>query len=167
MRTKYIRAGCQALMVLALTTTAAQAEDRKTLERGRFLVQVGGCNDCHTPGYAESDGKTPQGEWLVGSPVGFSGPWGTTYPGNLRLLAQNLSESAWLTMARAPMRPPMPTPSLRAMSDRDLVAMYRFIRSLGARGDAAPAYVGPGASVATPYIDFVPKNLPPRRQAAK
>lgn len=167
MKAKHILAGAPMLVALALSATLAQAADRNTDARGRFLIQVGGCNDCHTPGYAENGGKTPQSDWLVGSPVGFSGPWGTTYPGNLRLLAQTLSEQDWILMARAPMRPPMPSPSMQAMSDRDLAAMYRFIRGLGGKGEMAPAYVAPGGIVATPYIEFVPKNLPPQARAAK
>ncbi len=59
------------------------------------------------------------------------------------------------------MRPPMPLPSLRAMSDADLKAIYRYVRSLGAKGQPVPAYVPPGGQVATPYFDFTPKNLPP------
>lgn len=44
-------------------------------ERGKYLVLIGGCNDCHTPGFIESDGKGPaESEWLTGSPVGFRGP---------------------------------------------------------------------------------------------
>jgi hypothetical protein len=34
--------------------------------------------------------------------------------------------------------------------------LYRYIRSLGPAGTAAPAPVGPGGKVSTPYIDIVP-----------
>jgi mono/diheme cytochrome c family protein len=128
-------------------------------------VATTGCNDCHTVGYPESGGKVPEAEWLTGSPVGFAGPWGTTYPANLRLTAQALSEEAWMVRARSALRPPMPWFSLRDMSDSDLRAMYRYIRSLGAKGTMAPAYVAPGGKVTTPYIEFVPKNLPARAAA--
>ena len=130
------------------------------IRHGRYLVQTSGCNDCHTPGYAQKDGQVPETEWLTGDTVGWQGPWGTTYPVNLRLLFQQMDEKDWLVRARQPMRPPMPAPSLRAMSDADLRAIYRYVRSLGARGLEAPAYVPPGGKVATPYLDFTPKNLP-------
>jgi hypothetical protein len=42
------------------------------------------------------------------------------------------------------MRPPMPWFNLRAMHDADLVAIHRYLRSLGPRGEPAPAYVPPG-----------------------
>lgn len=97
--------------------------------------------------------------------MGWHGPWGTTYPANLRLLVQQMDETAWVARARMPFRPPMPAPSMRAMSDTDLIAMYRYIKHLGAKGLPAPAYVMPGDTVATPYFELTPKNLP--MQAAK
>jgi mono/diheme cytochrome c family protein len=137
----------------------------QTLERGRYLTLTSGCNDCHTPGYPEADGNLSPEQWLTGSPVGFQGPWGTTYPANLRLLVQGLSEAQWLARVRQPMRPPMPWFNLRAMDDKDLIAIYRFIRALGPAGEPAPAAVGPDAVVSTPYIEFFPKNL--HRQASR
>ena len=130
------------------------------VERGRYLSIVGGCNDCHTAGYRESSGDIPEDLWLTGSTVGFQGPWGTTYPSNLRLVAASMSEAQWLTHVRAARRPPMPWFNLRAMSNADLSAIYAYLRSLGAAGTPTPDYVPPGEHVATPYIDFVPKNLP-------
>jgi hypothetical protein len=139
---------------------AAPGNDSRVIERGRYLAMVSGCNDCHTPGYPEAAGKIPAEKWLTGSTVGFQGPWGTSYPVNLRLYVQNMSEAQWLARVRQPMRPPMPWFNLRDMSDRDLIAMYRFIRTLGPSGAPAPLALGPGEPVATPYIEFVPKNLP-------
>jgi mono/diheme cytochrome c family protein len=154
------------IAVFSAAAAAADKPDPRAIERGRYLVTLGGCNDCHTAGYPESGGKTPEAEWLTGSAVGFQGPWGTTYPANLRVRLQALSEGEWLQLARAPMRPPMPWFNLAAASDGDLRAMYRYIRSLGAKGAPVPAYAAPGQPVATPYIVFVPQNLP-RHAAAK
>lgn len=167
MKTQHLLLAGALLAALTTPATAAEEADQITLNRGRFLLLVGDCNGCHTPGYAESDGATPPSQWLTGSPVGFSGPWGTTYPANLRLLAHRLSEQEWLSLMRAPKRPPMPTTGLRAMSDDDLLAVYRYVRSLGTAGTPAPAYVPPGGKVATPYFDFVPRNLPPQAHAAR
>ena len=137
---------------------AAYAEPKhgKSLERGRYLLVVGGCNDCHTPGFAESGGKLEPKQWLTGSDVGFQGPWGVTYPGNLRTLVASLNEKEWLQHARNPMRPPMPSPSLMIMTDEDLKSIYRYIRHLGTAGTAAPDYVPPGQPVTTAVINFVP-----------
>jgi mono/diheme cytochrome c family protein len=152
-----------ALSALALTQPVAAAgppEDAGIIERGRYLVRIGGCNDCHTPGYLQSNGEVSEAQWLTGSVVGFQGPWGTTYPANLRHTALSLTEDQWLARAREPMRPPMPWFNLRAMTDEDLVAMYRYIVQLGPAGEPAPAAAAPGVEVATPYFDFTPKNLP-------
>ena len=139
-------------------TAPAQA-DAASIARGRYLVATSGCNDCHTAGYAEAGGKVPQSDWLLGQPVGFRGPWGVSYPANLRLTVQGMSEGEWLKFARVERLPPMPWFSLRDMSDDDLRSLYRFVRSLGARGQRMPAPLSPSANVGTPYIEFTPKNL--------
>jgi hypothetical protein len=108
----------------------------------------------------ESSGNVPVQQWLTGSAVGFQGPWGTTYPSNLRLALKEITEAQWLARARTPMRPPMPWFNLGAMSDRDLIALYRFVRSLGPAGEPTPQAVAPGVAVTTPYFEFTPKNLP-------
>ncbi len=155
-------------VLIQAPASAGSGKDARLLERGQYLARIGGCNDCHTPGFAESGGKTPTQQWLTGSPVGFQGPWGTTYPVNLRLYVRDMSESQWLTRMRKPMGPPMPWFNLRDMPDQDLVALYRFIRALGPAGEAAPLAAAPGVAVNTPYIEFVPKNLPlPTRHAQR
>lgn len=154
------------LGALALPAWAGRGGDAGVIERGRYIVHISGCNDCHTPGYMESGGATPTADWLTGTALGWQGPWGTTYPSNLRLLASQMTQAQWLANARREMRPPMPWFALRAMSDADLKAVYRFLRSQGPKGEAAPAYVPPGQAVATPYLDMTPKNLPAARHAA-
>jgi mono/diheme cytochrome c family protein len=134
--------------------------DKADIQHGRYLIRTSGCNDCHTPGYMQNDGKVAEAVWLTGDAMGWQGPWGTTYPANLRVLFQQMDEKTWLLRARQPMRPPMPSPSLRAMSDADLKAIYRYVRSLGEKGEPVPAYVPPGGVVSTPYFDLTPKNLP-------
>lgn len=152
------------LVVSAVAATLGHASvneirdnKNKLIERGKYIVSTSGCNDCHTPGYAEAGGAAPMTDWLTGSGVGFSGPWGVTYPANLRIKFQQLSEAEWMAQARSERRPPMPWFMLRDMTDNDLRAIYAFVHSLGASGAAAPNYVAPGGAVATPYIDFVPK----------
>src|SRR5262249_27224675 len=83
--------------------TAVEAAE--AIERGRYLVSITGCNDCHTPGYAQGGGQAPIGTWLTGRDVGFQGPWGTSYPANLRLTVQSLTQTQWLAFARAERRP--------------------------------------------------------------
>jgi mono/diheme cytochrome c family protein len=137
----------------------AAASANPLVARGQYLARVSGCHDCHTEGYGETNGVVPAERWLTGSSVGFKGPWGVSYPTNLRLSLQGMSESQWLVFARVPRRPPMPWFNLRDMSDDDLRALYHFIRALGPNGEHRPAPVAPGAPVNTPYIVFEPQNL--------
>jgi len=129
------------------------------VSRGRYLVQVGGCNDCHTESYGAQGGDVPEAEWLLGSHSGFVGPWGTSYATNLRLSADKLDESAWLTYtANLQARPLMPAYMLREMHEQDRQAIYRFIRSLGPAGEPAPQALPPGQRPSPPYLELV---LPP------
>ena len=123
------------------------------VERGRYLVRIGGCNDCHTPGYAVAGGDAPDQRWLVGDRLGMQGPWGTTYPSNLRLLLPSMTEQQWVAYARAMQpRPPMPWFNVRAMSDADLRAIYAFVQSIGPAGEPAPAALPPGAAASGPVV---------------
>lgn len=138
------------------------------VEAGRYLIKIGGCNDCHTPGYVEQlaiTGKAmPESEWLQGSDVGFAGPWGVSYPANLRLSIQNMTEEQFIDLSRAGQgRPPMPWPSLQAMSDKDLKAIYAYIKSLGPKGETTPAALSPGVAPDRPYVSFAPQMPAPTK----
>jgi len=125
------------------------------VERGRYLARIAGCNDCHTAGYAERAGDVPEKDWLTGDSLGWRGPWGTTYPIDLRLYMNGMTEQQWLATARAARsRPPMPWFALRDMSDEDLRALYHFVRALGPGGKPAPAFVPPGEEPRTPCVSF-------------
>jgi mono/diheme cytochrome c family protein len=125
---------------------------------GRYLVELGGCNDCHTPRFAVTNGtEPPEREWLLGSGIGFRGPWGVSYPANLRLSVRAMAEDDWVeTMRSRSALPPMPWPSLARMGEADMRAIYRYIRSLGDPGEPGPAALPPGVEPATPVFDFVP-----------
>ena len=144
------------LLGMSYTNLAVANEvDSALVERGRYLIKVSGCNDCHTAGYMLSDGALPVGEWLKGDSFGWSGPWGTTYGSNLRLFVQGKSEQQWLDEVKTMRRlPPMPWFNLAEMHADDLRAIYHFIRSLGEPGDPAPAYVPPGVQPPMPFAQF-------------
>lgn len=131
--------------------------DAATVARGKYIITISGCNDCHTPGGMQQGPAVPVNEWLTGVPVGYQGPWGTSYATNLRLVIDGMSEAEWLEHARKPRLPPMPWFNLKEMTDADLKAVYAFVRSLGPAGQPTPAYVAPGGKVTTPYFVFVPK----------
>lgn len=141
------------------TAAATPSSDAELLARGEYLVRITGCNDCHTVGYAERQGEVDKAEWLKGSPLGYRGPWGTTYAANLRSRLADMDEAQWLDYsAKLRTRPLMPDFAVRAMSEEDRRALYRFIRSLGPGGSEAPAYLPPGKKPPLPYLELL---LPP------
>ena len=133
----------------------AKSSDTKQIDRGRYLVRIAGCNDCHTPGYMQNAGQVPEKDWLTGDRLGWRGPWGTTYASNLRTYMNDLSESQWVKLAHsAQFRPPMPWFALHEMTEQDLRAIYRFVKHLGPSGDPAPPYLPPDQEPKGPYVLF-------------
>jgi mono/diheme cytochrome c family protein len=84
------------------------ASSPATLERGKYLVTIAGCNDCHTPFKMGDNGpepdmsrmlsghpsslkmpppaRLPEGPWQVqmaATNTAFAGPWGVSYTANL------------------------------------------------------------------------------------
>ena len=95
-----------ALPVLAAETPASGQTDK--VARGKYLVTIAGCNDCHTPWKPGPNGpapdmtrmlsghpetlamppapQLPEGPWLVtaaGTNTAWSGPWGVSFTANL------------------------------------------------------------------------------------
>lgn len=127
------------------------------VDRGRYLVSIAGCNDCHTDNWMETNGVVDEGNWLTGSAIGWRGPWGTTYASNLRLLVRDMSEDAWVSMLKTRAnRPPMPWMNVNKLSDSDARAIYRFIATLGVRGDRMPTALDVAQVPSTPYFLLEP-----------
>jgi len=97
-----------ALATVACSNPRAAQPDQKRIDRGRYLVTVGGCNDCHTPLKMGPKGPEPDmarmlsghpdtfpikagtqpasGEWMAltaATGTAFSGPWGVSFTANL------------------------------------------------------------------------------------
>lgn len=141
--------------VIAAGVAAATSDQRELLARGKYVIEISGCNDCHTAGYAEKAGKVPEQQWLTGDAVGWRGPWGTTYAPNLRTLISSMTAEQWLRYARNfEARPPMPWFNIRQMSDADLIALHAYVKNLGPAGSAAPAYLPPDKTPTGPVIQF-------------
>lgn len=150
--------GCdQEPQAAATTPVTAHVVAGSQIDAGRYLIEIGGCNDCHTDGVMAGQ-QVPEEKWLTGMGVGFQGPWGTTYATNLRLWLQPFTADQFIQMMRSRnSRPPMPWISLHAMSDDDLRAMYAYIKHLGPAGEPAPKFLPPGEQPATPFIVMVPQ----------
>ncbi|MEL7833066.1 c-type cytochrome [Fodinibius sp. N2] len=160
------------LVVTVLTGCSAQAEQDEVIETlhvkwdnpieaGKYLVTITGCNDCHTDGYLMMGGQVPEEDWLMGSAVGWRGPWGTTYPTNLRLRVQEWDEETWVkTLKNRKALPPMPWMNVNRMSEEDMRAIYVYIKSLGPKGEHVPLAISPELEPQTPYLSLFPQNMP-------
>ena len=112
--------------VILLTACATSPEDRAAIERGRYLVRISGCNDCHTEEFMNMGGDVPEEEWLTGSRRGWRNEQGTTYATNLRLLISRIDENQWVALAQTMRtRAPMAWYRLREIKESDLRAIYR------------------------------------------
>ena len=142
----------------AQDASTSGAAGEVSVAAGERVSLIGGCHDCHSAGFGESNGIVDPSTALMGSPVGFQGPWGTTYAANLRVLAARLGEAEFVDhLKRLETRPPMPWFNLRHFTDAELASLHQYIRSLGDAGEPAPEYVPPGETPKTPYIVFVPQ----------
>jgi hypothetical protein len=127
------------------------------VEAGKYLAIISGCNDCHTDGYLQTEGDVPEELWFTGSPVGWRGPWGTTYASNLRLVVSEVSEDEWVAILKERKAlPPMPWMNLNHISDPDARVLYQYIRSLGLAGERMPAALPPDQEPTTPYVSLDP-----------
>jgi mono/diheme cytochrome c family protein len=149
--------GASALGMLLAAGLAAvsAADDASEIARGKYIAVMMGCNDCHTPNYLLKEGNVSEKLWLTGSAFGWRGPWGTTYPANLRKRLMDFTEDQWVAFAKTmKARPPMPWFDVNQMHEDDLRALYRFVRSLGPDNTPVPAYVPPGKVPNPPYATF-------------
>jgi mono/diheme cytochrome c family protein len=165
-QTHYAMAGLLAALALATAPCISSAAETpaakpgakpaniKQIERGRYMILTGNCNDCHTADYPPRDGKVAEKEWLLGGgALGFRGPWGTTYAPNLRLTVKDMSEEQWVKFAKTlKSRPPMPWFNLNQTSEPDLRAMYQYIKYLDPAGEPARKYLPPGQEPKPPYV---------------
>src|SRR5215468_6706522 len=144
------------------TTTAAAPED--SVARGRYLVTICSCNDCHTPGALY--GVPDSSRRLSGSEVGWGGPWGVSY-------ARNLSPDSttgigtWtseqiVNAIRTGQRPdgshvllpPMPWQDFSHLNDKDAYAIAAYLKTIPAVSHKVPDIVPPGKKATTPVIPF-------------
>ncbi len=97
-----------AVTLLLAVIPGAHAQRGGDVDRGKYLVTVGGCNDCHTPWKLGPNGPEqdlsrmlsghpeqlvmpavpglPEGPWAVvvaGTFTAWSGPWGVSFAANL------------------------------------------------------------------------------------
>ena len=155
-----LRTGLTILFALLSSSAFAQSGE-VSVTKGERVAIIGGCHDCHTAGYAETNGTIDPAVALKGNPVGYQGPWGTTYAVNLRLVAAKYSEDDFVKyLSTFQTRPPMPWFNVHVLEESEVRSLHQYIVSLGEPGDPAPAFVPPGEKPKSPYIVFAPPTMP-------
>ena len=150
---------------------AAPATAETAVERGKYLVQFGGCNDCHSPGYFF--GKTTPEGYLSGSDVGFQLPNGTFVGPNLTPDADTglgkWSEEEIVTALQTGVRPDgrvlaeiMPWHAFAKLTKSDAAAIAAFLKSLKPVRSEVPGPLGPGEKPSFPVLTIVfPEGMTP------
>jgi mono/diheme cytochrome c family protein len=167
-------ASCTKTPETSETAPAASADTVATAERGAYLVTIAACNDCHTPGsfYGAPDFQRT----LSGSELGWTGPWGTSYPRNLTPDMETgigaWSEDDIIRALQSGVRPdgralnpPMPWPLYAHFTPRDVRSVAKYLKSLPPVTHRAPDVVPPGQKPKTPV--FVLPLPPPAWDAPK
>ncbi|HSV01147.1 MAG TPA: cytochrome c [Roseiarcus sp.] len=117
----------------------ASAEDAQ-IARGRYLVTIAGCSDCHTPGALL--GAPDMKRYLGGSDVGFAIPGAGVFVGENLTPDKESGLGKWtdaqivaaIRTGKTPegrqLSPVMPYPALSHLSDADAQAIVAFLKSL-------------------------------------
>lgn len=154
-------------MLLTATLSVAAKADEAQIERGRYLTQVAGCTDCHTPGHFL--GNPDMARFLGGSDVGFEVPGvGTIYGPNLTpddetglgtWTADQIVDAirTGMTPEGRGLIPVMPWPNLAVLSDEDAFAIAAYLQSLDPVSNDVPGPIPDGV----PAPSFVMKVVPP------
>jgi mono/diheme cytochrome c family protein/uncharacterized protein YjiS (DUF1127 family) len=137
------------------------------IKRGEYLVTLGGCNDCHTPGYFF--GKPDTARLLGGSEVGFAIPDLGVFHGPNLTPDPDTGLGNWsadeivaaITKGQRPdgriLAPIMPWHAFAKLTRQDAYAIVAFLKSLPPVRNKVPGPFGPNE---TP-TSFIMKIVPP------
>jgi mono/diheme cytochrome c family protein len=152
--------------LLAVSTPKADAAETE-VERGKYLVSIIPCTDCHTPGTFL--GKPDMKRYLGGSEVGFEVPGlGVFYAPNLTPDEQT-GLGKWtkeqiataITTGKRPdgrvLAPPMPVESFKHLTPVDALAIAAYLKTLPPLKNKVPGPFGPKEK----STSFVYQVLPP------
>jgi mono/diheme cytochrome c family protein len=163
---KPLRAVCLAVFFLTAPGLRVHADETQ-ISRGKYLVGISGCGDCHTPGYFL--GKPDMSRHLAGSDVGFEIPGlGAFYGPNLTSDAETgigkWSEAEIVAAITTGIRPDgrklatvMPWMNYAGLTPEDTTAIAAYLKSLPPASNKAPGPFGPGEKPTS----FVMRIIPP------
>lgn len=145
--------------------TAAPRPVEDPVKRGEYLVQVVGCESCHTPGgmYAMPDARRK----LSGSDLGWKGVWGVVYAPNLTPEAMTglgrWSEDDIVRAIKIAERPdtthlalPMPWFHFVYFTDEDAHAIAKYLKTIPPVAHKVPPRALPGQRASGVFIEVPP-----------
>jgi mono/diheme cytochrome c family protein len=160
-----------ALLVSAvayLVCSAAALADG-LVDRGKYLVAVTGCSDCHTPGTFL--GKPDMSRFLSGSDVGFAIPNLGVFPGRNLTPDRDTGLGNWtdqqiITAITTGVRPDgrtlapiMPWRDFANLSPDDAKAIVAYLRTIPAIKNAVPGPFGPNEKPSVLVFVIVPGDV--------
>lgn len=166
MRTRVWQVMAAAAM-LAASALAARADP--IVERGRYLVQIGGCNDCHTPGYFL--GHPDPARYLGGSDVGFAIPGMGVFVGPNLTPDKATGLGRWstaqivtaITTGVRPdgriLAPVMPWHALAHLTKADALAIAAFLKAVKPVVHKVPGPFGPKDKPSVFVMTVVPAEV--------
>lgn len=146
-------------VALAAATPALAGDD---VARGKYLVKIMGCGDCHTPGYFL--GKPDLAHPLSGSDVGFAMPglgirWGANLTPDPETGLGKWTDAEIITALRTGVTPDgrrlipaMPYGDFSALTDQDVRAIVAYLRALPPVRNVVPGPAAPGEKAPAPYL---------------
>jgi mono/diheme cytochrome c family protein len=160
----YYRAILPALagMIFAFSAHAADPQ----VERGKYLVQIGGCNDCHTPGHFL--GHPDMARYLGGSDVGFGIPGLGVFVGPNLTPDKETGLGTWtarqivtaITKGERPdgriLAPAMPWRDFANLTEPDALAIAAFLESLPPVSHKVAGPFGPSEPPAVFVMSVLP-----------
>lgn len=165
-----LRLAVAAAAAVATFTTASHADPQT--DRGKYLVTLGGCNDCHTPGYFF--GKPDMTQFLGGSDVAFEIPGLGAFAGRNITPDKESGIGSWTTeqivtalqTGRRPdgrvLAPIMPWHALANLTREDAMAIAAYLQSLPPVQHTVVGPFKPGEKISL----FLFRILPPGETAA-
>jgi mono/diheme cytochrome c family protein len=161
-----IRAAVAVIFLSCVPLITARADD-PTAARGKYLVNLGGCQDCHTPGHFL--GKPDMTRALGGSEVGFEIAGLGTFHGPNLTPDKETGLGGWtdaqvMTALQTGVRPDgrmlapiMPWRALAGLTKDDIAAIVAYLRSIPPVHNKVPGPFGPNEAPTA----FVMKIVPP------
>jgi mono/diheme cytochrome c family protein len=171
----YTTIGIAAAMSLFTTISLHHANAADDVARGKYLVTIGGCSDCHTPGTFL--GKPDMSKFLGGSDVGFAIPGLGVFAGANLTPDKATGLGNWtddqiitaITTGKRPdgriLAPIMPYKALASLTKADAKAIVAYLRSIPAVQNKVAGPFGPSQKPSIFVMAVLPgevySSLPP------